>query len=184
MKMKRHAAAACLPILVVALSACSTSTKEAAPTTTAALPATTTRPATTVARPHVAVTYGCTTGFPRQFLNKLNAGVAGIGTKLVPIQAVNVRVCRYDGHGQLVGAGKFPPAAVAAFLAETNRLPKQAPTNCSGGNFSRYFFLTFSDGTKKTVSLGEHDGCGAGAGNGSLVVSENAKWANEVIANS
>ena len=56
----------------------------------------------------------------------LNAGVAGLDKKMVPVVAANVRVCVYRLDGRLQATGAITGVAVASFEDETNQLPTQS----------------------------------------------------------
>jgi hypothetical protein len=170
---RRRLARCCLALLVLGLGACSSSKKAVDVTTS--LPATTT-PTT----PLIKVKLGpCPSVFPPIPLPKLNAGVQGITTKLVPIAATSVRVCRY-AFPKLIAWGTIPSNAVSKFEADTNALPKATNRiDCPGETITRLYFVTFQNATQR-VQVGGSDACGGNVGNGSFVAGKINGWVAEV----
>jgi hypothetical protein len=123
---------------------------------------------------------------------KLNAGVAGIDKKFVPIAALSVRLCRYDfvrvnAHTsamRLTGSGVLSGAAATQLEDLANHLPTTPTHGCS---VSRLFLLTFADETHH-VDLEEgtnvHDPIGCGPVNGALGGGQSTlQWLHELKVN-
>jgi len=64
----------------------------------------------------------CPPAPPSMNLATLNAGVADLDRKLVPIAATKVRECRWNAAGHLNDGGQMSLPSVSAFVALTNRL--------------------------------------------------------------
>jgi hypothetical protein len=102
----------------------------------------------------------------------LNGGVVGLAQRLVPIDAVNLRVCEYDSRwidgnhvvpGRLVASARLQPAATRQFEAETNRQPtgNPGPLGCTGpGGGTLFGALTFANGTQRVSLALEVGTCG------------------------
>jgi hypothetical protein len=104
-------------------------------------------------------------------------GVRGLTTKMVPITALNVLICRYGLNGQLVRVAVLKPAAAAQLEADTNGLK----TSTRAVGFSCHpakpsFFLAFANDTQQ-VHL--QDVCG-GMGNGVSWTRPTTRWLNEL----
>jgi hypothetical protein len=94
----------------------------------------------------------------------LNGGIVGLAQRLVPIEAVNVRICEYDSRwvtgddvvpGRLAESALLKPLAAREFEAETNRQPtaRPGPLGCTGpGGAVVFVFLTFANDSQQ-VSL-------------------------------
>jgi hypothetical protein len=112
-------------------------------------------------------------------LTAFNAGVRGLANRLVPIDALNVRVCRYGRNGRLVGSAALSPLVTAPFEHETNRLV----TNRFGGgscvSTPPVYFLTFAGDTQQ-VSVADEGECGGYVSNGVRGARTTAKWRNEL----
>ena len=163
-----------LSILVLGLGACSSSSKQATPTTNS--PAST----TTVTAPTIKGKLGpCPAVFPRVQLATLNAGIPSLDTTLLPLDAISARVCMYTLKG-LVASGTVPAGAVKKLVADTNALTKlPGPLTCANQQISGLMFLSFDSQTQR-MHLGESNGCGGGVANGTLVASETKAWTAEV----
>ena len=112
----------------------------------------------------------CPNEFHFGSVRKLNAGVAGIDKKFVPIAALSVRLCRYDlvpvnAHTsamRLTGSGVLSGAAVTQLEDLANHLPTMQTRGCSVG---RFFLLTFADEThhvdlEEGTNVNDRTGCG------------------------
>ena len=121
----------------------------------------------------------------RQFsLKTVNEGVQGLGARLVPFPAEEVRVCSYDSRGgSLKGTAVLKQAAATHFEASTNRL--RTRTNQPTRPFTCHQFdtslLTFTTTTKgMAVAVAE---CGGGvASNGTLTVDSTRTWLDQLAA--
>jgi hypothetical protein len=168
-----------------------TSTTEAfAPTTTAfttttpAATTTTTPVATTTTPPlHVVDLADCPRDNPNTSLTRLNTG-PDVEQELVPIEALNVRICKYGPVGKsqrLLGISWLALSVAAAFRAETNGLTTTTEPGvvCTGPTQKdTSFFLTFAVDTK-TVNL-YAGGCPTIASNGTLTAPVSAQWYSEL----
>jgi hypothetical protein len=150
----------------------------ASPTTTIATPSSTAATTTTVSPAHLATNLGpCPKDDPVSLPGRLNVGIKGLGQKLVPIVALNVRVCRYDPRAP---STVLKPPDAMRLEAEANRLliVKDAIRyNCAPTN-PPYFFVTFAN-DRQQVDVWEDGGCGF-ITNGVLTVSTTTKWRNEL----
>lgn len=172
---RRRAFGVCLSTLVFCVSACSggAGKHSSGPTTTAAT-------TTTVSVSHdVANLASCPATIP---LTTLNGGATGLDKKLVPIAALNVRVCRYESTGRrLLGAATLEPLVAATFEDATNRLPTLTgplPDCPRPPASSPHFFLTFASDSQR-VDLDASPACGV-VTNGTLSAYEAAKWVSEL----
>lgn len=175
MSLRRPAIAAlALLTLVLGAGACSSSKKTGDATTS--VPAT-----TSAAPPKIKAKLGpCPLVYPRIQLAVLNAGVKGLDTKLVPLEAESVRVCTYSVT-KLTASGTVESDAASKFEADTNALPKATNRlDCPGEKITRLFFVTFQDASHR-VQVGASDACGGNAGNGAFVAEAKQAWADEVI---
>ena len=84
---------------------------------------------------------------------KLNAGVADIDKKFVPITTLSVRLCRYEmvqvnartsTMPRLAGSGVLSGAAATRLEDLANHLPSTQTRGCS---VDRFLLLTFTDAT-------------------------------------
>jgi hypothetical protein len=103
----------------------------------------------------------------------LNHGVVGLGKKLVPIDAVKLRICEYDSRwvdgshpvpGRLVASALLKPAATRQFEAETNRQPatNPGPLGCTGpGGGVLFGALTFANDSQRVSLTLQIGSCGA-----------------------
>jgi len=108
-----------------------------------------------------------------------NTGVAGLAKELVPIAALNVRLCNYDSVWDLASNAVFQPVPTSAVEVQANGFPSYAPPRGALGCPKRNpSMLTFaSDSQRVTV---ETFGCGVVvvATNGALTVRPTANWLN------
>ena len=152
--------------------------KVSTPKTTIATTPTTAASSTTVSPSHVVANLGpCPTTYPQ--LSVLNAGSQGLSKRLVPIAALNVRVCRITLREGLIGSGVLRTLRAAQFEEETNQLPTIAPGTPLPGcpATAQVNFVTFASDTRQ-VSVAE-GGCGY-VTNGVLLASPTNKWLNEL----
>ena len=123
----------------------------------------------------------CPKRYPITPLTKLNAGVAGLDKKLVPILALRMRVCTYAGNGQPVDRPGLTGSAATTIENGANALPtdqrtalNQTPTGpCGAGPL----FVTFVNRAQQ-VSL-TVTGCDA-VTNGVFLAFGTATWLNEI----
>ncbi|MGO9876576.1 MAG: hypothetical protein ACLPVY_22600 [Acidimicrobiia bacterium] len=107
-----------------------------------------------------------------------NAGVAGLTKMLVPIAALNVRLCNYNNFGELASYAVFRPVPTSEVEVQANGFPTYVlPRGGLGCAKSNPSMLTFaSDSQRVTV---ETFGCGfMVATNGALTVRPTANWLN------
>jgi hypothetical protein len=159
----RPALFALLTTVALLVAGCSSGGgKHASPTTTHATASSTAVTTTTVSpSPVVAILGACPKQDPRASphfsLTSLNAAVPGLDNRLVPITALNVRICEYNGDfrvaDHLVGSALLRPPAAATFEAETNGLPRYEvpPTTGIGsqGPNPPTLMLTFASDTQQ-----------------------------------
>lgn len=119
-------------------------------------------------------------------LTTLNAGVPGLDKRLVPIAALNVRVCEYDvpssATTRLRASGSLKPVPVPTFERETNRLPKRSVAPSCAGTTRRAlteFLLTFAN-KSRSVSLEAYGTCQGGVNNGHFYARPTRKWLKEL----
>jgi len=136
----------------------------------------------TAARHVVADLGACSTNTPGS-LATLNPGVSGVAKKIVPITALNVRVCRYPRRQHVVETLLSSPTVVAQFEAETNRLPVPPPNlnrRLRGGKpcaSPSWYFLTFANDSQRIDVI--FDGCRL-VSNGTRDVRPTTRWLNDL----
>jgi hypothetical protein len=106
----------------------------------------------------------CPSKYPAASPAVFNAGTHGLDEMLVPIAALNVRVCRYI-RGSLFGIATLGHRAASQLERETNRLkkvaaPLQGPqSRCGldspGSTAASYFRLTFASNTRQVTIINE-----------------------------
>jgi len=185
----RRPIGAAVAVLVVLVSGCSSGGgKHASPTTVAATRTSTSTTAplatTTTAPAHVVDLAVCPKDSPRtSALTVLNAG-ADVGRVLVPIDALNVRVCKYGRVGssvRLLGVSWLALSVAAAFVTDTNELTSTTgpELECDGPTQrSTSFFVTFAVDAQ-TVAL-YAGGCPPVVSNGTLTAKVSAQWYGEL----
>jgi len=99
--------------------------------------------------------------------------VPGLREKLVPIAALNVRVCQYIGE-ELVGTDLAEPLATTGFEQEVNRFPASTPLPECSPQFS---LMTFANNSQQ-VEVAD-TGCGV-LTNGALTVKPTTIWSDEL----
>lgn len=124
-------------------------------------------------------------------LTKTNAGIRGLAKKLVPISAVDVRICKYattytTGSGRitldshLLASGTLESPAAQRFQDETNRLIEYQG---EGGPPTPHklitFLLTFGNATRQ-VNLEYAPVATPGPTNDYLIVTATPTWSDEV----
>jgi hypothetical protein len=106
---------------------------------------------------------------------KGNAGIKGLGTRLVPIKVSNVRICAYYFPIGQTRDVVLNGAAVARFTADTNRIrTPQNGDSCPGG---LTYFITFANNTQR-VSLAAY--CDEHLTNGAFAADATLLWVNEL----
>jgi hypothetical protein len=156
----------------------STTTTTSAPTTTTTIPIVT----TTTAPVRVADLSACPKDNPDSGLTRLNAG-SDLTTDLVPIDALNVRICKYRAVGNtapLLGISWLALSVAQSFTADTNQLRSAGGPNvaCTKSAPKTSFFLTFAvDAQAVNLYAG---GCPAIVSNGTLTARMSARWRREL----
>jgi hypothetical protein len=133
---------------------------------------------------------------PTAPLATLNAGVPGLDKKLVPIAALNVRICSYDGavtnddsgyHSvpkRLAGDGMLQPILARRLEEEANRLPKVAGApSCHPpdvGDAVHFFYLTFANDSRRVVVVDMRGSCSLGPFNGRFGAVRTSAWLTEL----
>ena len=122
-------------------------------------------------------------GDPSTELTRLNTD-PDVARDLVPIDALNVRICKYAAgkDPSLLGISWLALSEAAAFGAETNRLPSttepgttEPGVTCTGATQeSVSFLLTFAVDTQ-TVNL-YAGGCPPTVSNGTLTAPVTRQW--------
>jgi hypothetical protein len=124
-------------------------------------------------------------------LRRPNADMPGITTRLVPIEATEVRVCKYATSvdrsdvglavdSRLLSSAFVTSADAAQFTDETNRLaPYKGRTGPSPPSFTTYV-LTFANATKRVNVLDAVDA--APPRNGRFVAVATPQWQAQVSA--
>lgn len=163
----------------------STATTAVVSTTSSTSTTTTTPVVTTTTEPlHVVDLAGCPPDSPDADLTRLNAE-PDAATDLVPIDALNVRICKYGpakSRPRLLGITWLALSEAAAFGTETNQLVSgdvttttRAGTTCTNpAQESTSFLLTFAVDTQ-TVNL-YAGGCPPIVSNGTLTAPATAQW--------
>jgi PASTA domain len=125
----------------------------------------------------------CPAKGPTEPMKALNAGVQGLGKKLVPIAAVAVRVCTYQErlNGTVAARQGSPKLAVPQLEAETNRL-QESPANhdvggCVAGPLG--VFITFASDIRR-VNMLDEVGCADAVTNGVAYVVPTTKWRSDL----
>jgi hypothetical protein len=126
--------------------------------------------------PHVVAKLGsCPPTRPVLSLTKLPSVVESLRHTLVPIAALNVRICEYSGIpirlerlGQVV-----VPANVKSLEDTANRLPRSTDATCDQPDGAPFYLVTFANDARQ-VNISE-DACGF-LSNGVRVATSNAKW--------
>jgi hypothetical protein len=177
----KHALPPTPTTLPTASTAFATSTTATSTTTTTPVVTTTTTPL------HVVDLGGCPVGDPSTELTRLNTG-PDLARDLVPIDALNVRICKYAAgkDPSLLGISWLALSEAAAFAAQTNGLPATTepgttePTTepgvtCTGATQdSVAYLLTFAIDTQ-TVNL-YAGGCPPTVSNGTLTAPVTRLW--------
>jgi hypothetical protein len=145
----------------------------------------------------------CPKTYPSASLIRPNANVSALGTKMVPIEALNVRVCKYattpgsaKNHlpAQLIGSAALSRPAAAAFTEETNRLPivPRRDFGCGSGSGPEpigpgpTFVLTFAGHSRQFTLIEDFARSGTSrpsacvVGNGVISARPTTKWSNEL----
>jgi len=134
---------------------------------------------------------GCPASIPLPVLRQPNADMPGITTKLVPLDAAEVRVCKYaasvdrsssrlvvDSH---LRASAFVQAPSAAeFTHATNRLPPYNGGPGPSAPRTTIYLLTFANPTKQVTVLDAVDA--APPTNGRFIAVATPDWQAQVSA--
>ena len=199
------ASGALLAGLALVAGACSSGEKHALPTSptpptstaTTAFATTTSSASTTTTTPVVTTTTapvrvvdlgGCPADNPDTDLSRLNAET-DVASDLVPIDALNVRICKYAPPGSrphLLGISWLALSEASAFAADTNKLETNNPTSttqssasCSASaKESVSFLVTFAVDTQ-TVNL-YAGGCPPTVSNGTLTAPATTQWYSDL----
>jgi hypothetical protein len=145
----------------------------------------------------------CPKTYPSATLISPNANLAGRGTRIVPIEALNVRICKYattassaQRHlpAELIGSALLKPPAAAAFADETNRLPIVPRRNFGCGSVSGAepigpgptFVLAFAGHSQQFTLIEDFARSGTSrpsacvVDNGVISARPTTKWSNEL----
>jgi hypothetical protein len=194
----RPAIGACLAIFVLSVSGCSSGGGEHSSASTAFATTTVPRETTTIPLATTTIPFATTTSPPLRVvdlavcpkeepkisLTAVNPGI-DLAQMLVPIDALNVRVCKYTLAGsaaRLSSVSWLALSVTKAFEAQTNRLswtPEPAVACAGSGTQSTSYFLTFAVDTQ-TVDL-HVGGCPMTVSNGPLTASVSAKWYSDLM---
>lgn len=111
-------------------------------------------------------------------LQSLNAGVRSLKRQLVPIAALNVRICEYSHREALIGHARLLPVAAAKLHDETNEVSDaDVPFGCPAEAY--WMLVTFAnDAQQENLSL--TSGCGDVTSNGALSVSPTERWLSDL----
>jgi hypothetical protein len=108
-----------------------------------------------------------------------------LSQRLVPIDALNIRVCEYARSGStshVTGISWLALSVARAFEAETNRLAtaSETPAACTGTKReATAFLLTYAvDAESVNVNVGD---CPLTASNGPLTVPVSARWYADLV---
>ena len=122
--------------------------------------------------------------YPDDSAVALNAavGVASLRRQLIPLGALEARICQYDTTGtRLERARVLSPSQTASFATVVNRLETYVPPAMQGAyrptTIPPMFLFTFADGSRK-VTL--DDGTCRVLSNGVLSADPTATWLNEL----
>jgi hypothetical protein len=143
----------------------------------------------------------CPRRMPTTSLTTLNAGIAGLNNKLVPVVAVKVRLCSYvgivvqDSSGfhdeakQLLGSRLLSGPAAKKLEDDANALAKGGPSGCGSppvpGRFVQFFLLTFASDTRAVDVEEEYPSCNPGPFNGKFLAQlDSGKWHSELTRDS
>jgi hypothetical protein len=107
--------------------------------------------------------------------------VHGLGAKLVPFPAQQVRVCSYNWGGTLIATAVLRQQVAAQFEASTNRLQTKArpPTRRVLCHEVAHSLLTFTTTTQR-VDVAVEDCDNGQASNGTLTVDPTRAWLDEL----
>ena len=164
--MKAFPICACVTALVVCAGACSSGGRnQSTPTTASGATTTLTRvpsvPRAAPGRVHVAAKLGPCPKRPPLFTDRANGDTKGLDKELVPIVAVNVRICEYLSYGdisrgKLVASGLLAPRLAATFAKETNLQPRgyPGPVSVTGPGGANDYFDAPSRTTPSTSTYG------------------------------
>jgi hypothetical protein len=154
--------------------------KHASPTTTITTASSTATTTTTVSHSHVVANLGpCPKRLLPTSLAEENYYVRGLYKTLVPIRALNARVCQYSVVNRLVGSKVLGRSVSTQFLDETNRLssaPPGPPRSCPQ---TRPTFLVIFANNIQRVSIVSYQ-CGDVV-NGAIPVPPTRKWFNDLL---
>jgi len=186
--MRALATCACLTALVLCVSACSSGGgNQSAPTTVSRRTTTTragptgyesggrTNPKTSQV---VADLIPCPTtalAAEDRVTQKFNAGIKGLGTRLVPIKVSNVRICAYAHIGEAQGDVVLQAAGAVRFTSDTNQM--RTPQNLDSCSAGLSYFITFANDTQH-VSLADY--CDYHLTNGAFGADATPEWVTEL----
>jgi len=184
MSSKRFSVSALVGALALLVVGCSSGSGNHASPTTTKVTTSSTAATTTTLSPSYAVSSGaCPSKYPSGSLAALNSGAKGLGTKLVPIEALYLRICQYGSDGLPARRAVLSGSGETVIENETNLLRRtqeialaESPTgtSCLGP-----FYLTFASHTRH-VSL-TVTGCDA-VTNGVFLAFGTTTWLSELAA--
>jgi hypothetical protein len=107
----------------------------------------------------------------------INSGIRGINERMVPITALNVRLCAYGLDRRPTRVALLKPAAALRLQADTNLLRTLAGDGSSSCHpAQRSFLLIFANDTQQ---VDVQDFCGV-VGNGAIAAKSTMTWLNEL----
>jgi hypothetical protein len=183
-RAKSRGFGACVVSAALLVAGCSSGgAKQSAPTTTAGTTTTTTTLVVpggqmteiTTAPPLVAGLGACPSTPPILSLPKLPAVVESAKRTLVPIAALNVRICEYGGvPPRRERSGRIASPAIVKSIEDTaNRLARSSDSTCDQPVGAPAYVVTFADNTRQVVV--SEDACGF-LTNGARGAESNARW--------
>jgi len=177
----------CLAALVLCVTACSSGVgKHASPTTTIATASSAAASTTTISPSQVAAKLvPCRFTLPTHLMGD-NGGIKGLAKKLVPIDALVVRICDYSDTSPypLIGAAVLKGSEAEALEREANRLqrePERPTCNDVPGVSMQVFVFTFANASHHVFVYGG-DECAGEQTNGAFNVGNTRHWLNVVAA--
>ncbi len=132
-------------------------------------------PEITAAPPLVAGLGACPSTWPALSLLRLPSVVESSKRTLVPITALNVRICEYGGvPPRLERSGRIASPAIVKSIEDTaNRLARSSDATCDQPAGAPAYLVTFADNTRQVIV--SEDACGF-LTNGVRGAKSNAEW--------
>ncbi len=171
----------------------------AAPTTTKVTTSSTAGTTTTVSSSRAGIKLGpCPPHYPVGSLETLNAGVAGVEHKLVPIIASKIRICVYDlrlpktgpvgltgPQSEIIGTAALTTAVSATLEGRVNAFRRYAAADsslpgCGGPTYhAENVLLTFANHSERVDVEGDNTRCDP-LSNGVFRASPTSSWLKEL----